>query len=184
MVALSPAARAAAVIDDDAVPADILTGNAGSTGEWLEPVGAAAGALEGGARRRLECLVDVYLSRLPAEAEARERSEMVADEVRFAWAGRPGRGQAHYYRLQSPSFLVKLDNTQNGANHVRTVWRQKPATSAPTCSGATTMRTIRPGSMSRPGGVAQLAERYVRNVEVGGSNPLTSTSKVPGAGGV
>src|SRR5438045_1685374 len=25
------------------------------------------------------------------------------------------------------------------------------------------------------GGVAQLAERYVRNVEVGGSNPLTST---------
>ena len=30
------------------------------------------------------------------------------------------------------------------------------------------------------GGVAQLAERYVRNVEVGGSNPLTSTSKPPG----
>src|SRR5581483_9736436 len=30
---------------------------------------------------------------------------------------------------------------------------------------------------SRHGGVAQLAERYVRNVEVGGSNPLTSTGK-------
>ena len=26
------------------------------------------------------------------------------------------------------------------------------------------------------GGVAQLVERYVRNVEVGGSSPLTSTS--------
>ena len=26
-----------------------------------------------------------------------------------------------------------------------------------------------------PGGVAQLVERYVRNVEVGGSSPLTST---------
>jgi hypothetical protein len=27
------------------------------------------------------------------------------------------------------------------------------------------------------GGVAQLVERYVRNVEVGGSSPLTSTAK-------
>ena len=32
------------------------------------------------------------------------------------------------------------------------------------------------GKLPSPsGGVAQLAERYVRNVEVGGSNPLTST---------
>ena len=28
-----------------------------------------------------------------------------------------------------------------------------------------------------PGGVAQLVERYVRNVEVGGSSPLTSTDQ-------
>ena len=31
-------------------------------------------------------------------------------------------------------------------------------------------------SENPPGGVAQLAERYVRNVEVGGSSPLTSTA--------
>jgi hypothetical protein len=30
------------------------------------------------------------------------------------------------------------------------------------------------------GGVAQLAERYVRNVEAEGSNPFTSTNKSPG----
>ncbi len=29
------------------------------------------------------------------------------------------------------------------------------------------------------GGVAQLVERYVRNVEVGGSSPLTSTDRCP-----
>ena len=29
---------------------------------------------------------------------------------------------------------------------------------------------------SFPGGVAQLVERHVRNVEVGGSSPLTSTA--------
>ncbi len=34
-----------------------------------------------------------------------------------------------------------------------------------------------------PGGVAQLVERYVRNVEVGGSSPLTSTGKSPGQSG-
>ena len=33
------------------------------------------------------------------------------------------------------------------------------------------------------GGVAQLVERYVRNVEVGGSSPLTSTAVSPGQSG-
>ncbi len=33
-----------------------------------------------------------------------------------------------------------------------------------------------------PGGVAQLVERHVRNVEVGGSSPLTSTPKAPAQG--
>ena len=33
------------------------------------------------------------------------------------------RGEAHYYRIQGPSFLVEYDNTQSDANHVHTVWR-------------------------------------------------------------
>ena len=33
------------------------------------------------------------------------------------------------------------------------------------------------GASDGPGGVAQLVERHVRNVEVGGSSPLTSTRK-------
>ena len=32
-------------------------------------------------------------------------------------------GDAHYYRAQSPLTLVEYDNTQRGANHVHTVWR-------------------------------------------------------------
>ena len=39
----------------------------------------------------------------------------------------------------------------------------------------------RPGEEPTPsGGVAQLVERHVRNVEVGGSSPLTSTKELPG----
>ena len=33
----------------------------------------------------------------------------------------------HYYRIAGPRFLVELDNTQNGANHVHTVVRDPSA---------------------------------------------------------
>jgi hypothetical protein len=41
----------------------------------------------------------------------------------FAWAGPLERGQANYYRIQSPVFLVEFDNTQNNANHIHTTFR-------------------------------------------------------------
>jgi tetratricopeptide (TPR) repeat protein len=37
--------------------------------------------------------------------------------------GGPERGQGHYYRVQGPSFVVEYDNTQNGNNHIHSVWR-------------------------------------------------------------
>ena len=45
------------------------------------------------------------------------------DKIFFAWAGGPDRGQAHYYRIQAPTFLIEYDNTQNNANHIHSVWR-------------------------------------------------------------
>jgi hypothetical protein len=33
-------------------------------------------------------------------------------------------GEPHYYRVQGPTFLIEYDNTQNGANHVHSVWRE------------------------------------------------------------
>ena len=41
----------------------------------------------------------------------------------FARAGGEQPGQGHYYRIQSPYFLVELDNTQDHANHIHSVWR-------------------------------------------------------------
>jgi hypothetical protein len=41
----------------------------------------------------------------------------------FAWAGGVEPGEGHYYRVQGPRLLVEDDNTQRGANHVHTVWR-------------------------------------------------------------
>ena len=45
------------------------------------------------------------------------------DALSFAWAGGLERGQGHYYRIHGAHFAIEYDNTQNGANHVHTVWR-------------------------------------------------------------
>ena len=41
----------------------------------------------------------------------------------FAWAGSIEKGKGDYYRIQSPTFLVEYDNTQDQNNHSHTVWR-------------------------------------------------------------
>ena len=45
------------------------------------------------------------------------------DAVHFAWAGPTVAGAPHYYRLQGPRLLIEWDNTQRGANHAHSVWR-------------------------------------------------------------
>jgi hypothetical protein len=45
-----------------------------------------------------------------------------ADAIHFAWAGSLEPGRPHYFRLHGPCLIVEYDNTQDGANHVHTVW--------------------------------------------------------------
>lgn len=46
------------------------------------------------------------------------------DSVHFAWAGSVERGEGNYYYVQGPHFLIEYDNTQNGGNHIHSVWRE------------------------------------------------------------
>jgi hypothetical protein len=74
----------------------------------------------------LLALVHQYLDRLPDEVaalEAERISGAALEEIHFAWAGGLERGQPHYYRLQGPRLLMEYNNTQNGANHIHSVWR-------------------------------------------------------------
>lgn len=74
----------------------------------------------------LQVIVEMYAKSLnPALASSRLEAvrEMSYEEVWFAWAGVTDRSRGHYYRIQSPTFLIEFDNTQNNANHVHTVWR-------------------------------------------------------------
>ena len=43
--------------------------------------------------------------------------------MRFGWAGATERGRQHYYRVQGPRFLIEYDASQDGGNHIHTVWR-------------------------------------------------------------
>ena len=45
------------------------------------------------------------------------------DAIRFVWAGSITRGEAHYYRLHGPAFVIEYDNSQNNANHIHSVFR-------------------------------------------------------------
>jgi len=45
------------------------------------------------------------------------------DKVRFGWAGGTRPGEAWYYRIQGPTFLMEAANTQNNANHIHASWR-------------------------------------------------------------
>jgi hypothetical protein len=106
-------------------PRDIITGNSRKA-EIGEPKGVPAARMDRRQRGLLLALLEEYARSMPT-AVARERMERLrqagVDKIYFAWAGGSERGQPHYYRIQGPTFLCEYDNTQNGANHVHSVWR-------------------------------------------------------------
>jgi len=105
---------------------DILT--SADTRAKLEdqPTGIPASELTADQMETLMALVEEYASNVPAEImEARMEQARETDvrEMYFAWAGSTEPGVGDYYRVQTPTFLIEYDNTQNDANHTHTVWR-------------------------------------------------------------
>ena len=93
-----------------------------------EPRGVPAAELDAEQRTTLRALLGTYLERVPAEVSPLRRYDDAAlDAVFFAWAGPTEPGAPHYYRLQGPRLLIEWDNTQRGANHAHSVWRDPEA---------------------------------------------------------
>ncbi|MDQ1632140.1 MAG: hypothetical protein QOC80_2112 [Frankiaceae bacterium] len=95
----------------------------------LAPKGVAAAELNGEQRAVLRALLGTYLGRVPHGVSPLHRydDEAALDAVHFAWAGPVAPGEPHYYRLQGPRLLIEWDNTQRGANHAHSVWRDPTA---------------------------------------------------------
>ena len=107
------------------VPRDILTGNEQLVAP-LEDSGVAWGDLSVAQREKLMELVRevAVVQALPLAHARLDNIEQAGKEgIRFLWIGGLERGDAHYYRVQGPTFLIEYDNTQNNANHIHLVWR-------------------------------------------------------------
>lgn len=122
--ALTPEQQKTCIVSPTAYP-DILTERTRKAALEGQPSGLPLSKMTPVQRKLLRVLLDEYVDNLPGELAAQRRTRIAeaGEKIWFAWAGVVERGGPHYYRIQSPSFLVEYDNTQNGANHIHTVWR-------------------------------------------------------------
>lgn len=122
--ALDEKQRASAIFDPQA-PSDILTLGKPKA-DPLNPQGIAYSQLNAQQKEKLMKLVDEYLARMPDDL-AKQRRENLQKAglatLHFGWAGGVNKNDPHYYRIQSKTFLIEYDDTQNNANHIHTVWR-------------------------------------------------------------
>lgn len=113
------------VIFSNQPPAEILTAeNRQATA--LAPVGVAAGDMSEAQRKALLELVSEYTGRHRKDLAAADQRKIEAAgiaSIRFGWAGGTRPGDAWYYRIQGPTFLMEAANTQNHANHIHATWR-------------------------------------------------------------
>jgi hypothetical protein len=88
------------------------------------PKGIPGADLRAEQRDLLRALLGTYFGRVPETVSpmaAYDDDALAA--LHFAWAGPTEPGAPHYYRVQGPHLLIEWDNTQRGANHAHSVWR-------------------------------------------------------------
>ena len=124
LMALDESQRATAIFDARS-PRDIVTENM-PVAQPLAPVGLSASAMTPRQRELLLQVIDTYASLLADDIAAGRMASIRnagIENIVFGWAGGTERGEPHYYRIQGPTFLIELDNTQGGGNHIHSVWR-------------------------------------------------------------
>lgn len=97
------------------------------------PAGISAAKLNKDQQKLLIQLIEAHAKNLPEFVAAQRMTKIEKsgfDRVHFCWAGADKPGIGHYFRVQGPSFLIELVNTQpdaagNPANHIHCVWRSQ-----------------------------------------------------------
>jgi hypothetical protein len=116
--------RAIAIVDKTAYK-DIVTFDSRKAALSGHPNGLPFAKMTTKQKDILGEIVAEYATNLPPQiADMRlEQYRKSQGNLFFAWAGGIERGQPHYYRVQTPLFLIEYDDTQNNANHIHSVWR-------------------------------------------------------------
>jgi hypothetical protein len=121
---LDPEQRKIAIVDPQAYK-DILTFDSRQAALKGQPSGLQASKMNAKQFDLLMALLEEYARNMPEQiAEAREAQiKKAGKDIYFAWAGGTEKGDPHYYRVQTATFLIEYDDTQNNANHIHSVWR-------------------------------------------------------------
>jgi hypothetical protein len=116
--------RKSAIVDPKAY-ADILTTNTRTAALQGQPSGLLAAKMKSAQFDNLRALTELYARNLPDDIAQRriDQIDKAGRNIWFAWAGGVKPGDPHYYRVQTASFLIEFDMTQDGANHIHSVWR-------------------------------------------------------------
>lgn len=113
------------VVFTDKAPAEIITGQERSFKAFADE-GVHSAKLDDAGRKKILALFNTIYAYQRAElgaAELQKLREQDDKKITFAWAGSLERGQAHYFRLQSPDIVIEYANTQNNANHAHLTFR-------------------------------------------------------------
>jgi hypothetical protein len=122
--ALDEPLRKAAIVDPKAY-SDILTRNTRTAALKGQPSGLEASRMNAGQFDALRALAELYARNLPDDVAQRRMDQIngAGRNAWFAWSGGTQPGEPHYYRVQTASFLIEFDMTQDNANHIHSVWR-------------------------------------------------------------
>jgi Protein of unknown function (DUF3500) len=90
-----------------------------------QPSGLSAAKMNARQFDALRALMEEYAQNVPGDLEAGRLAQIdkSGKDIYFAWTGGIKAGDPHYYRVQTPLFLIEFDDTQDGANHIHSVWR-------------------------------------------------------------
>ena len=113
-----------AIVDPTAYK-DILTAASRKAALQGQPSGLAGSKMNATQFDALMALMEEYARNVPGElAQTRiAQINQAGRNIYFAWSGGINRRDPHYYRVQTPLFLIELDDTQDNANHIHSVWR-------------------------------------------------------------
>ena len=124
MHALDEQQRRVAIVDATAYQ-DILTAATRKAALQGQPSGLSASRMNARQFDALMALMEEYAHNVPDQLAERRMAQVnrAKRDIYFAWSGGIDRGDRRYYRVQTPSFLIEFDDTQDNANHIHSVWR-------------------------------------------------------------
>jgi hypothetical protein len=116
--------RKTAIVEPTAYK-DILTAASRKAALEGQPSGLIASKMGPKQFDILMALMMEYAGNVPGQLAQRRKAQIdgAGKDIHFAWSGGIDQGDPRYYRVQTASFLIEFDDTQDRANHIHSVWR-------------------------------------------------------------